>query len=105
MWKDTVLSEVQVPVLARVARKLPRYVPPPFSRVSLNFASFASSRLPMNPEAKASLVCETLQKLEETLQLVDGLEELPIGDRRELVKELTSTADSLRALSFIDAIY
>lgn len=55
--------------------------------------------------AQAELVSETVRKLEEIMQMVRHLHEVPAGDRHSLMRQLDSTADRLRTLSFIDAIY
>jgi Asp-tRNA(Asn)/Glu-tRNA(Gln) amidotransferase C subunit len=55
--------------------------------------------------AQADLVSETVCKLEEIMQMVRRLNEVPTGDRQSLMRQLDTTADRLRMLSFIDAIY
>jgi hypothetical protein len=60
---------------------------------------------PKDPEEQVELVCETMKKLDEVQRLVRDLPEIPTGDRQTLLAQLASTADSLRFLCFLDAIY
>jgi hypothetical protein len=80
-----------------------RRAPTPVSIPSLTAAPTATS--PDDPEAQVELVCQTVQKLDEVQRLVRDLPEIPAGDRQTLLAQLASTADSLRFLYFLDAIY
>jgi hypothetical protein len=62
-------------------------------------------RLPLDPPGQAALVSETVEKLEQVLELVNDLDQLPTGNRQGLVDQLTGATDSLRELCFLDAIY
>lgn len=73
-------------------------------------SSAAARRLPepdCDPEAAAQveLIEETLAKLDAVRHLIGELPELPCGDRQSLIAQLACTADSLRSLTFLDAIY
>ena len=57
------------------------------------------------PEQQAEVVRQALIHLEQVQQLVCALDEIPGGDRQGLISELAATADSLRQLYFLDAIY
>jgi regulator of sirC expression with transglutaminase-like and TPR domain len=65
----------------------------------------AQASCPTEPEAQVQLVCETVAKIDEVRRLVSSLPELPIGDRGALLAQLGATAENLRALYFLDAIY
>lgn len=60
-----------------------------------------------DPEAAAQveLIEETLARLDAVRHLIGELPELPCGDRQSLIAQLACTADSLRSLTFLDAIY
>ncbi len=58
-----------------------------------------------DPAAQVELVEEALEKLDAVRLLVGRLPEIPLGDRQSLIAQLASTADSLRSLTFLDAIY
>ena len=57
------------------------------------------------PDAQVEIVEQALEKLDAVRLLLGQLPEIPIGDRQSLIAQLASTADSLRALTFLDAIY
>ncbi len=65
----------------------------------------ATRPCPADPAAQVALVYQAMEKLDEVRRMVSGLPEVPIGDRQTLLAQLASTSDSLRALSFLDAIY
>jgi hypothetical protein len=46
-----------------------------------------------------------LEKLDAVQRLIGQLPEVPVGDRQSLMAQLASTAESLRSLTFLDAIY
>ncbi len=77
------------------------------SQVMLNppLADGADALLASDPKAQAELVGHALDHLERVRQLVRILDEVPGGDRQVLLTELATTADSLRQLYFVDAIY
>jgi hypothetical protein len=57
------------------------------------------------PDAQVEMVEQALEKLDAVRLLLGKLPEIPVGDRQSLIAQLASTADSLRALTFLDAIY
>ena len=58
-----------------------------------------------DPAAQVELVEAALEKLDAVRLLVGRLPEIPLGDRQSLIAQLASTAESLRSLTFLDAIY
>jgi len=58
-----------------------------------------------DPAAQVELVEDAMAKLDAVRMLVVQLPEIPLGDRQSLIAQLTSTVDSLRSLTFLDAIY
>jgi hypothetical protein len=77
---------------------------------SLTGKPAAVRRLPepdSDPDAAAQveLIEETLARLDAVRNLIGELPELPCGDRQSLIAQLACTADSLRSLTFLDAIY
>ena len=73
--------------------------------VWLNPGSAEADATSEDPAAQAEIVRRALQHLEQVRRMVCALDEVPGGDRSGLLSELSSTADSLRQLYFIDAIY
>ncbi len=55
--------------------------------------------------AQVALIEQALEKLDAVRSLLGQLPEVPLGDRQSLIAQLACTADSLRALTFLDAIY
>lgn len=58
-----------------------------------------------DPAAQVALVEQALEKLDAVRSLVVQLPEIPLGDRQSLLAQLSSTVESLRSLTFLDAIY
>ncbi|MCC6749792.1 MAG: hypothetical protein IT371_19150 [Deltaproteobacteria bacterium] len=78
----------------------------PFCRVALVPPVLqASARDLPPPEAQSELVGDALAQLERVRQLVTNLPDLPGGDRAAVLARLAGTADDLRTLFFLDAIY
>lgn len=79
--------------------------PPLFSLRHLPSSTPIAPTPTSNPEEQATLVSETVQKLDEVRQLVYSLPEIPAVNRQVLLDQIASTADNLRCLYFLDAIY
>jgi hypothetical protein len=98
-------------VFARMARKrvqAPAWMPSSCSaarRVQAALEPEPEAVTCTDPSAQVELVEQALEKLDAVRMLVGGLPELPLGDRHSLMAQLASTAESLRSLTFLDAIY
>lgn len=106
---DTTHTEEETTVFARSARKhVDTAVWPALGPARARGAA-SPSRGPRascpDPIQQVELVEAALEKLDAVRLLVNELPELPLGDRQSLIAQLASTADSLRSLTFLDAIY
>ena len=59
----------------------------------------------IHPAAQAELVGQAVRSLEQVYHLVQTLDEVPVGEKSALLSKIEGTADSLRPLYFVDAVY
>jgi len=60
---------------------------------------------PEDPQDQIALVQQAVEKLDQVGRMVQGLPEVPLGDRQTLLTQIALTSDHLRSLYFLDAIY